>query len=95
MLEGHSACSDYLQREAEKLLLFPARLDPTAQAALLSEVSPVFTEADNARLKEVPNKEYIFEILCKSNLNSAPGTDGITSLLYKEHWDILGDSFTM
>ena len=36
--------------------------------------------------------EYVFKILCQSNLNSAPGTDGITSFLYKEHWDILGDS---
>ena len=34
----------------------------------------------------------MFDILCQSNLNSAPGTDGITSLLYKEHWNILGES---
>ena len=92
MLSGHSACSDFLQKEVAKLFLHPARLDSTAQAALLAEVSPVFSEADNVKLKKLPSKEHVFNILCQSNLNSAPGTDGITSLLYKEHWEILGDS---
>ena len=92
VLQGHQACSEYLQKEAAKLLLHPARLDSSAQAALLAEVTPVFTEADNAKLRTPHSKEYVYEILCQSNLNSAPGTDGITSLLYKEHWDILGES---
>ena len=47
--------------------------------------------SDNCSLKKKPSKDYVFDVLCRSNLNSAPGTDGITSLLYKEHWDILGD----
>ena len=49
-------------------------------------------EVDNTRLKKLPSKEYVYEVLCKSNLNSAAGTDGITSLLYKEHWNLLRDS---
>ena len=91
LLEGHSACSDFLQNEVAKLLLSPASLDSSAQAALLAEVKPVFSEADNDKLKKLPSKDYVLEVLKQSNLNSAPGTDGITSLLYKEHWDILGD----
>ena len=31
-------------------------------------------------------------MLFKSNLNAAPGSDGITSLLYHDHWDTMGDS---
>ena len=92
VLDGHTACSDFLQKEAAKLLLSPAILDSRAQAALLAEVKPVFSEADNEKLKNLPSKDYVFDILCQSNLNSAPGTDGITSLLYKEHWNILGES---
>ena len=42
-------------------------------------------------LRSKPSKDEVKDILFQSNLNAAPGTDGITSLLYKEHWDILGD----
>ena len=52
----------------------------------------VFTDSDNRELEELPDKDEVKYILFESNLNAAPGTDGITSLLYKEHWDILGDS---
>ena len=90
-LVGHQACSDFLQLELSKLLLNPAVLNSTAQASLPAEVSPVYSEADNLKLKKMPSKEYVYDILSKSNLNSATGTDGITSLLYKEHWDLLGD----
>ena len=31
-------------------------------------------------------------VLFESNLNAASGTDSITSLLYKGHWVLLGDS---
>ena len=67
-------------------------LDPAAQATLLAEVTPVFSELDNKNLEKMPAKEEVREVLFKSNLNAAPGTDGITSLLYKELWDLLGDS---
>jgi hypothetical protein len=47
ILEGHDACSEFLQQELANLLLNPAELDSTAQASLLSEVKPVFTDDDN------------------------------------------------
>ena len=92
MKEGHTECSSYLQREAANLLLHPAQLDIAAQDALLAELQLVYSDVDNERLRNFPSKDTVFDILCQSNLNSAPGTDGITSLLYKQHWDILGDS---
>ena len=69
------------------LLFNPAVLDADAQALLLSEVVPVFTDEDNQILEKLPDKEDVKDVLFKSNLNAAPGTDGITSLLYKECWD--------
>ena len=91
-LEGHDACSRFLVGEAAKLLLNPAVLDQAAQTMLLSEVVPVFTEEDNQKLEKPPTKEDVKEVLFNSNLKAAPGTDGITSLMYKECWDILGDA---
>ena len=41
LLEGHEACSSFLEKTVEDLLLHPAVLDPHAQHALLSEVEPV------------------------------------------------------
>ena len=92
LLEGHDACSAYLEDQIGNLLLHPAVLDPHAQAILLAEITPVFTEADNLNLKKLPGKTEVKEVLFQSNTNAAPGTDGITSLLYKEHWDLLGQS---
>ena len=91
LIEGHLACSSYLQDKVEALLLHPATLNPEAQAVLLSEVSPVFTEADNVILKKSPSKAELKEVLASSNLHAAPGTDGLTSYLYNECWDVLGD----
>ena len=53
---------------------------------------PVFSESDNKNLEKSPDKEEVKEVLFNSNLNASPGTDGITSLLYKEHWDLFSDS---
>jgi hypothetical protein len=92
IIEGHKECATYLESKVADLLLNPAVLNATAQATLLEEVEEVFTEADNSMLKKLPNKEEIKEVLFGSNLNAAPGTDGITSLLYHDHWDIMGDS---
>ena len=44
-------------------------------------MKPVFTELDNENLAKLPEKDEVKEVLFKSNLNAAPGTDGITSLL--------------
>ena len=39
-------------------------------------------------------KEEVKKRLWKSNLNSSPGCDGLTYLVYKECWEILGDALT-
>ena len=52
----------------------------------------MFTEEDNKMLEMDPTIEDVKEVLFKSNLNAAPGTDGITSLLYKECWESLDNS---
>ena len=92
IIEGHNACSLYLQNQLATLLLRPATLNVHSQQVLLQEVGKVFTDNDNALLENPPTKEEIKEVLFKSNLNAAPGTDGITSLLYHNHWDIMGES---
>ena len=50
LLEGHAACSKYLENAVGELLLHPANLDDGAQSALLKEVKPVFTEKDTAKI---------------------------------------------
>ena len=94
MLKGHDACAHYLENYVGDLLLHPARLDSAAQEALLNEVTPVFTEADNLMLCKVPDKNEVKEVLWDSNQHAAPGTDGLTAYLYSQCWDILGDSLT-
>ena len=49
-LEGHKACAEYLEGQVAQILLQPAVLDAEAQATLLAEISPVFTELDNKNL---------------------------------------------
>ena len=45
------------------LLLHPAKLDHDAQQALLQEVEPVLSDADNEMLCKVPNKTEVKEVL--------------------------------
>ena len=59
MLEGHAACAGYLEQAVGDLLLHPADLDADAQDALLKEVKPVFTEADNKMMVKIPTKDEI------------------------------------
>ena len=94
ILEGHAACSNFLENSVAQLLLTPAALDPIAQDRLLAEVEPVFTKADNDILLKAPTKAEVAETLDAANLHAAPGSDGITAFLYKECWDILGDPLT-
>ena len=94
MIEGHEECARYLERTVEDLLLLPAQLSQSAQDTLLEEVKVVFSEKDNQEFLKSPSKEKVFKVLSNSNLRAAPGTDGIPSLLYKEHWDLLGDHLT-
>ena len=65
-----------------------------AQDLLLVEVLPVFTPEDNILLCKATTKKEVEETLSEANLHAAPGSDGITSFLYKECWDLLGDSLT-
>jgi hypothetical protein len=94
ILEGHQACAEYLENSVADLLLHPAMLDPAAQDALLSEVEPVFTDADNQMLCAIPDKAEVKEVVWNSNQHASPGTDGITAYLYRQCWDILGDALT-
>ena len=94
IVEGHQACSEHLQGIIAKLLEHPAELDNVAQNILLDEVEKSFTEADNKMLTAIPTKEEVEESLKTSNLHASPGTDGITSFLYKECFHILGEALT-
>ena len=94
LLEGHAACSNFLERAVGELLLHPAELDQAAQATLLNEVEPVFSEEDNVMLCTSPTMEDVKDLLSSSNLHAAPGSDGITSFLYSECWDVLGQPLT-
>ena len=80
-LEGHDACARYLEKAVGDLLLHPANLDTTAQEALLREVKPVFNAEDNEMMMEIPTKKEVEESLWSSNINAAPGTDGLTNLV--------------
>ena len=92
LLEGHDACSTYLEEQVRELLDKKAVLCKQAQAELLAEVDKVFTDTDNDMLTRTPTKDEIAKALKASNMNSAPGTDGLTFLLYSVHWDILEDA---
>ena len=54
----------------------------------------MFTPADNALLCKATSKKEVKDTLSKANLHAAPGSDGITSFLYYECWEMLGDSLT-
>ena len=94
MLEGHTAYSEYLQKAVANLLLHPALLDPAAQQILLAEIEPQFTDKDNKMMTSAPTKEEVEESVRSSNVNASPGCDGITSLVYRECFEILGDALT-
>ena len=94
MVEGHAACAEILEQSVEDLLLHPGQLDQVAQQVLLNEVTPVFTDKDVSIFLTPPSKDDVWDTICDSNLNAAPGTDGIPTLAYKEFWSALGDSLT-
>ena len=89
VLEGHKLCAGYLEDQVAHLLLNPAPLDQQARDSLLDEANKVFTQVDNDKFAKVPEEREIKEVLAKSNLLAAPGTDGIPSLLYHECWEIM------
>jgi hypothetical protein len=91
LITGHAACAAHLEQTVEDLLLHPGHLDQVSQQILLDEVTPVFTEKDISMFLSPPTKLDIWETICNSNLNAAPGCDGTPSLAYKECWPVLGD----
>ena len=94
LLEGHNKCAQYLEKKVRELLCYPADLDKSAQDTLLDLVTPVFSDRDNEMLESLPTSEEILRCLSSSNLNASAGSDGISSLVYKECWDVLGDSIS-
>ena len=93
-LVGHKECADYLESSVADLLLNPAILNEAAQQELLSEIQPVFTPADNKLMKKRPDKAEVKQSVWSANLHAAPGTDGLTTFLYYECWDVFGDPLT-
>ena len=94
MIEGHTACSEFLEKSVEDLLLNPPQLNPMAQSALLDNVEKVFTEDDNIKLLAEPTRQEVIDTLAESHLHAAPGTDGLTSYFYHKCFHIIGDSLT-
>ena len=94
VIEGHDACAAYLEQSVEDLMLHPGQLDQIAQQILLDEVTPVFTDKDIKMFLTPPSKDDVWDTVCNSNLNAAPGSDGIPSLAYKECWSTLGEPLT-
>jgi hypothetical protein len=94
VIEGHAQCAAFLESQVGNLLLNPGVVDLAARDTMLNEVEVVFSEEDNRKLLTIPTAEDVRKVLSKSNLNAAPGTDGIPSLLYSKCWDVLGVSLT-
>ena len=90
LVEGHQGCVSILQGEARTLLENVASLDPRAQNDLLEGVEEVFTESDNSMLEKPITDEDVKASLLSANRNSAPGSDGITYLVYLTCWNALG-----
>ena len=84
LLEGHGACTKYLENTVADLHLQPAMLDTVAQRALLEEIEPVFTASDNEMICALPDKDEVKEVVWDSNQHAAPGTDGLTAYLYRQ-----------
>ena len=94
VIEGHEKVSAFLEQSVEDLLTTPADLCPMAQDSLLSEVKSVFSTEDNEMLNKDPTNSEVKKCVASSNMNAAPGNDGLTSFLYQHCWDILGKSLT-
>ena len=94
IIKGHKKCSEYITQSVANLLETPYNFCATSQNVLLNEVEPVFTEEDNEKMLEIPNKSEIYDILKDSNLHAAPGNDCITSYFYYKLFDIIGSTLT-
>ena len=66
--------------------------DNKSKNILLNKLEEVFTDKDNEMLDALPTPEELLKVVSSSNLNASAGCDGISSLVYKECWNSLGDS---
>ena len=77
LLEGHSECSYFLERQVEDLLLTKHPVDQDARDTLLSEVDSVFSVKDHELLCAPPTNTELKLVLSNSHLLAAPGIEGI------------------
>jgi exonuclease III len=92
LAEGHAACALALEENVAAHLLHPAELDAQAQAVLLAEVEPCFTESDNQMLLAPATREEVKAVLAGCRSHAAPGTDGLTAYFYQKCWGIIGSA---
>lgn len=53
-------------------------------------INPQISSAENAELCSIPNIEEIRPAVWGIGSLKSPGSDGMTSLFYKQYWDIVG-----
>ena len=87
---GHEECAKLLNEEAKTLLDTAPTLQPNAQEELLDNLTEVFTKEDNEMLEKEITDDEVKESLLKANRSSAPGSDGLSFLLYIQCWESLG-----
>ena len=92
IIVGQKECHEYLEKEVKDILSSHHHEDEEATNDLLKEVDVCVTEEDNTMLKKIPDENEVKEVIRNSNLQSAPGRDGIPVLLYSVCWDIIGES---
>lgn len=90
IINGHKSCAEFLNKEVAELLGKEAELDEEAQEKLLDEVEETFTAKDNDMLAAEITDEEVKESLRKSNKKAAPGSDGLSFLVYEQCWSSLG-----
>ena len=85
---------DYLQSKVSDLLEKEAQLDVAAQEALLNDMGVTFSDSDNQLLAALPTKEEVKESVRTANDGAAPGSDGISNLVYHTCFNTIGDALT-
>ena len=88
LLGGQKKCVAFLESSIKDITDGSSNLDESSQRILLNETEKVFTPEDNEILLKTPSKDEVYKMLSESNVHAAPGSDGLTSLVYKEHFDI-------